>query len=146
MQLIDLINQLEEIKCFDGIWCSFTSFGLIYSGFYAKVYFIPQGIILINDYDLDLNWNSKKYAETHLIYKTKNKPKIDEYLFRNIGLIQKGSISADGKLKLKIRKLEQSVFKSISFSANSYDINIDINLHLSMNDVDDLLKKMKINL
>lgn len=142
-ELLLLIQQLEPKKSFNNIWCTLSSSKIITSSFFAKVFFIPNGIIVIEDYSLDLNTNSKKYANTFLV--TNHNLNINKYLFRNLSYIQKITLLENGIIKISTKNYQQSIFKSIGFLNSSYNVTIKLNLTQAQYEIKKILEEMNLN-
>lgn len=125
-ELLSKIGHFENEATIvlDRVWCTFSKSKLVSSGFFAKIYIVKNGILIIDDYTLDLNKNKEKYASTYLICHEKKLPKIDRFLFRNWSIIKNISINEKGDVKVKVDNYQQSPFKSIGFYPSSYSFEI----------------------
>lgn len=137
--LIQEISELKNAICFDRIWCSISFFPFAYYSSYFIVYLIPNGIILMEDYSLDLNKDSKNHVDTYLFKKPKSKTEIDKSHFRKFGLIREISISDKGKLKMKVELYGHVASKSIKKSSLSSKMNFQLSLPLKKEELEKLL-------
>ncbi len=119
---IDLLAKLNGLQKFENVWCIFSTLKIATSSAFMKVWLIPNGIVLVEDYSLNLNKTAKKAANTYLFTLPKKEISIDKFFFRHFGLIENFEIMGNGKIKIQARIHQQSVFKSIGFYPTSYKL------------------------
>ena len=142
-QQLDAFDS-DSIVYFSRVWTCFSVIKLARSYQYKKIYFIRNAIIFIDDYSLDMNINSDKYAETHIIFKKNSEPKIDKNLFRNYGYIENLTVSQNGEVKINSGIFKQSLWEKIGFYPNDISTKITFTLPIQDSEIKEKLRQMGI--
>lgn len=124
-KLFDYIDGSNFNIHFDSLGVSFKVIGA-WEWTYYKLFSDGQAIILIDEYDFDLNPNRKKYADTYLIIWSNQQNNYPIEIFKNLFTIDSYSITKKGSLKLNGRLVHQSIFKSVTWIQQSSNLTITI--------------------
>ena len=140
-QLFDQLNKNDNNVYFDNIWCSLNQIKLQVIGFNSKIYLIPNGIVITENYSLNFSPNSKLYANTYLLTEKDNFSDIPPNLFRNFGKISNIIVKENGQIELEVVLHQHVAFPYVNFTSNSYKTYFSFRLPLDKEEVIFLLKK-----
>lgn len=111
----EVASALEVSSSITGAWSSAPH----------KLYSDGTAITLTDPYELDLNRNSKRYAQTYLLVHPSNLESYPRDLFRNVLLTSSLNVDSKRDLTIKGSLFGQTSFRKLSWQ-HSYDIRMKI--------------------
>lgn len=145
--ILDKLKQLsdKQYSKFDAVWVKYSLNSLVFSSTLMKVYVLEKEIILIGEYDLDLNPDNEKRAATCCLFKKNTLNYIPAHNFKNFGEIENLQISKKGNIIISTFLNQKSMWKKISFyPQDSYKTEISISLPIEKNETYSILQLRKL--